>query len=1635
MQMATSGNLYRCTCNYKCRHTDLGYADLGKSTYHAHVQQDLRGNIHPSIQRGQTRNSVRSTTPPQDTQPIHEQTLNASQETRRLWCTCKAYCNGGRTVGSSTYTRHRKMSERYNNLWCSVSGETLNLNGTSLNPVLREVVTPSNPSVEVTSSNPSLGDEITPSDSSLENDTVSREPSCDELNEDFVAEDMLNQETNQNLFSIYDRITEVIIELQTLCDENQASKAFQDRMLRILFGGMGGSRVGRDDTQEEKASLSKLLVQLPSTWDGSLGDVFVPACWDQLNAMFTTLGMVESSRYRVCQGSQDNMYSPILYPPSLEDNYSGNVARCECNAIQKATRKLKRDYKECCEKCTVCGISRKQMMCFDYISIEHQLKCLTRSQSICHEFLEMWRNKKRWLDNSCISEDTKIHEFWDGTKCKNFEDFWNPNSHFELPVICPNSECKQAYRAWPTPDNALQAGSTKYKILCKSCREEFECDKVLCKGDPRNFALLVHWDGFQSSKTTQKNCGVVEVKILNTGKGSEVRALPVIFIPFSCKKIIGSSSKLFHVFLKPLLQELESLFINGIEIQYNYPINSISGLCNSSSSQTFNARAILMMVAGDHPAQCKIGCFKEGGQAFCRRCKAEARQETKGSGRYIYDQNRFQFKYPPNKRNVEESTLAIAKYEKTLFEGERESILKDSGLSGISSLWRLYDLYGFDPHIDLVFDCMHILSLNMFSKYIAGLMKALNNDVKKMVDDATHRMSKWVPSSIRYGRWPRFPRKYHESYKAEENQKFIQWCLPYILCEVKEIPKDFYDLGLLVIEIAHAFYNYTRENGWYLQNINVVRTLLASWRVRTEELLGPNSAPLEHVAGVGEILDDILCHGSHDVIWCYLYERMVSIYVRVKTNHKDEEMTLVNYFRRLLFTWVFAHLQADRDRLLPTTRIYRRVHQSLIAPEGYLVDKERWLQCPPWHELGVLKVTSIEKAKSLWGFFTRGYFTRSLCLNMLIQKGIVVGGKKTSYREARDEERRFCTDYLHKEVTEVEIHNKVFLKGEIYRAGDNVVVLCDEQSRPTQNVGHWKAYIQHFFSLEHNGSIQLFFGAIYYRQMVYSVQEKDYLQIDNTIGMSILQSRVMPYTWDRIRPIESLLHKFIPLQHGNHIISYKTKDLELRQRLIEPGCVGCIPPWIEENDIVQMKSNLNTWCSTSGLQFAVVRAVDQRLRQVKVTWIKEIGNSSSFMDEEGRPPSYDDIFRPPKGSLRDPNKLYGKELLEKQHKRQHAVLLDNYRMVRSWFHNVSLPDDLRHNKKGKDDIMKIICENHDNILELVWLKRAKYKWYVEDIYKWVVNWKQSQIKYKKSKKLLLREEKCSLSKEEGTNDVTKLEASTFPMPIIDEEEEQKKDHMETDKFLMDIKGFEGLQQYKDEDDDNLDHDLEISYTELLQNGLSKRVQATKELSPRDETPMLESYEEMVCPRKCGRKRKLSEKMKKYCEVDNAHIKESNASREVTKRSKEKSNDIEVDVNTLSHEDMETIVLVYSKKKTIMDMYFCLRKMYIGLKKEESSFRSYSKESKSPDSETMIKQVVMWLLHMEKVIVHGCSPISVKDIQIVAHEGVLAAFPTADVGAAERIQHADVLKAAHFTASMAFQAADASNVQETAVSNC
>lgn len=362
----------------------------------------------------------------------------------------------------------------------------------------------------------------------------------------------------------------------------------------------------------------------------------------------------------------------------------------------------------------------------------------------------------------------------------------------------------------------------------------------------------MHTDGFQASRTTQKDCYVIEIKVLNAGKHSTIDILPVLFIPLSSKKLIRTVENVFATFLQPLVAELESLFLNGFETYYNYPLNKIFD-GNADFTQNCVLRAILMMVTGDHPAQCKIGSFKDGGQSFCRRDKARAtfdNREGGSIGRYLYDGNRHQSRYPPSKRTIDEMTNALLAVKRICNQHEREETLKAAGLSGKSILWRLYDMYGFNLSTDLVYNAMHILSLNLFRKYISRLMKECTNEVKKEIDSIVENTWKITPTSISYGRWPRLPSKHHGGFKAEENQKFIQWCLPSILLSVTGLSEKSIELGLLMIDIAHIFYNYCRTNGWSKDAMDITRQLFLAWRVRSEEYYGANSSPLEHVAGM-----------------------------------------------------------------------------------------------------------------------------------------------------------------------------------------------------------------------------------------------------------------------------------------------------------------------------------------------------------------------------------------------------------------------------------------------------------------------------------------------------------------------------------------------------------------------------------------------------------------------------------------------------------------------------------------------------------------------------------------------------------------------------------------------------------------
>lgn len=102
-----------------------------------------------------------------------------------------------------------------------------------------------------------------------------------------------------------------------------------------------------------------------------------------------------------------------------------------------------------------------------------------------NKFLKMWRHKENWLPESSRGSDARVKEFWDGSKVREFQEFWNPMGYFELPIICET--CKRSYKAWP-PSHAskdLEKGwkedQQMYILTCKSCRKLIKSGKKICK--------------------------------------------------------------------------------------------------------------------------------------------------------------------------------------------------------------------------------------------------------------------------------------------------------------------------------------------------------------------------------------------------------------------------------------------------------------------------------------------------------------------------------------------------------------------------------------------------------------------------------------------------------------------------------------------------------------------------------------------------------------------------------------------------------------------------------------------------------------------------------------------------------------------------------------------------------------------------------------------------------------------------------------------------------------------------------------------------------------------------------------------------------------------------------------------------
>ena len=95
----------------------------------------------------------------------------------------------------------------------------------------------------------------------------------------------------------------------------------------------------------------------------------------------------------------------------------------------------------------------------------------------------MWRNNQIWLEKTVDDVVNPIKKFWDGSKVRINQDFWNPATKWELPVVC--LECKTCHKAFPKKceelldprnwDESLQT----YKFVCRKCQHSIVAPKQM----------------------------------------------------------------------------------------------------------------------------------------------------------------------------------------------------------------------------------------------------------------------------------------------------------------------------------------------------------------------------------------------------------------------------------------------------------------------------------------------------------------------------------------------------------------------------------------------------------------------------------------------------------------------------------------------------------------------------------------------------------------------------------------------------------------------------------------------------------------------------------------------------------------------------------------------------------------------------------------------------------------------------------------------------------------------------------------------------------------------------------------------------------------------------------------------------
>lgn len=148
-------------------------------------------------------------------------------------------------------------------------------------------------------------------------------------------------------------------------------------------------------------SLGTLLSLVGANWNGDLDGFQVPTSWKQLQSVYKGLGMEETQKWHLCTGDKNSSHSPIVMKLHDEDHAK---LKLDCVCVPRRLIKQIQDCPTCCQKCPMCFTMRKDVLSFEYMPLASIITNMCLSQTLCHDFLPLWRNRNAWRGRKILCQ-------------------------------------------------------------------------------------------------------------------------------------------------------------------------------------------------------------------------------------------------------------------------------------------------------------------------------------------------------------------------------------------------------------------------------------------------------------------------------------------------------------------------------------------------------------------------------------------------------------------------------------------------------------------------------------------------------------------------------------------------------------------------------------------------------------------------------------------------------------------------------------------------------------------------------------------------------------------------------------------------------------------------------------------------------------------------------------------------------------------------------------------------------------------------------------------------------------------------------------------------------------------------------